>query len=255
MARVGDEKIEVETFQEQLVAATGEPWQGVTDGVASRLLDQFLDQEVVVVAANQGDRALIPTDPGARSAWVRQSLDGLCGPSPAPDAAEVEAEIAKSQAVIRPARAHVRQMLLDTMEDAEAARVKLDEGADFMTLSRQVSRAPNADDGGELGLLTEGGLSENLDKVIFALEAGEISEPVPGPSRYHIFQVLEVYPAGPAPREEIEPVVLRRLGEVAARKHASACVRKLAGEVGVKVIHEQLWFRYDGRYSEVIHAS
>jgi peptidyl-prolyl cis-trans isomerase C len=255
LARVGSGKVEVATFQEHLVAATGEPWQGVTDPVASRLLDQFLDQEVVVVAANQEDQSMVPTEPGARSARVRQLIEGLCGPPPPPEGEEVEAEIIKSQAVIQPARAHVRQMLLDTREDAEAARTKLDEGADFVLLSREVSRAPNASGGGELGLLTKGGLSENLDKEIFALMAGEISEPVPGPSGYHIFQVLEVFPAGPAPREEIEPEVLRRLGEIAARRHASACVRKLAGEVGVTVIHELLWFRYDGRYSEVIHAS
>jgi len=254
LAMVGGGAVEVATFQEHLVAATGQPWQGVTDPVASRLLDQFLDQEVVVVAANQEGQAVVPTDPGARSARVRQLLEGLCGPPPPLEDEEVEAEIIKGQAVIHPARVHVRQMLLDTREDAEVARTKLDEGADFVLLSRQVSRAPNANGGGELGLLTEGGLSKNLDEVIFALSAGEISEPVPGPSGYHIFQVLEVFPAGPAPREEIEPEVLRRLGEIAARKHASACVGKLADDVGVTVIHEQLWFRYDGRYSEVIHA-
>ncbi len=99
------------------------------------------------------------------------------------------------------------------------------------------------------------GTCNTVDDVVFALSEGEISAPVVSPSGYHIFQVLEVFPAGPAPREEIEPEVLRRLGEIAARRHASACVRKLAGEVGVTVIHEQLWFRYDGRYSEVIHAS
>ena len=36
-----------------------------------------------------------------------------------------------------------------------------------------VSRAPNAAGGGNLGLLTEGGLPENLDEVIFALSADE----------------------------------------------------------------------------------
>jgi len=254
LATVGDDTVELVVFQEHLTAATGEAWQGVTAPVASRLLDQFIDQEVVV-AASRGGEVIVPVEPGARSARVRLLLDDLCGPPSPPPAEVVEAEVTAAQAVPRPARASVRQMLLETQEDAEAARQQLDEGTDFVELSRMVSRAPNADGGGELGILTQGGLSENLDEVIFALQEGEISAPVPGPSGYHIFQVLEVVAAGPPPREEVEPDVLRRLGEIAAREHAAECVQRLANEVGVNVIDNRLWFNYQGRYAEEIHAS
>ena len=255
LVTVGDHTVAVETFQVHLVAVTGEAWQGVTAPVASRLLDQFIDQEVVVAAAGGSHEVAVPTEPGARSARIRLLFDGLCGSPPPPADELVDAEVETAQAVERPARASVRQMLLATQGEAEAARRQLDEGADFVELSRQVSRAPNADGGGELGFLIQGGLSENLDEVIFALQAGEISEPVPGPSGYHIFQVLEVVPAGPPPREEIEPEVRRRLGEIAAREHFAECVQRLAEEVGVNVIHDRLWFRYQGRYAEEIHAS
>jgi foldase protein PrsA len=255
LATVGEDTIDVVVFQEHLVAVTGEAWQGVTDPVASRLLDQFIDQEVVVAAARRGGEVNVPADPGARSARVRLLLDGLCGPPSLPTEEVIETEIAAAQAVSRPARASVRQMLLDTQEAAEAARRQLDEGVDFVELSRTVSRAPNADGGGDLGFLTQGGLSENLDDVIFALQAGEISAPVPGPSGYHIFQVLEVVAAGPPPREEVEPEVLRRLGEITAREHSAGCVQRLANEVGVNVNHNRLWFSYQGRYAEEIHAS
>lgn len=255
LATVGDGSVAVVSFQEHLASTTGESWQAVTDPVASRLLDQFIDQEVVVAAALGADEAMVPIEPGARSARVRLLLDKLCGPPPPPAMEMVESEIAKAQAVERPARASVRQMLLNSREEAETARRQLDDGADFVELSRRVSRAPNAVGGGDLGFLTQGGLSENLDEVIFALQAGEISEPVPGPSGYHIFQVLEVVPAGPPPRDEIEPMVRRQLGEVAVREHAAECVRRLADEVGVNVIHDRLWFQYQGRYAEEIHAS
>jgi hypothetical protein len=255
LATVGGNTVGLQTYQDYLTATTGEAWQGVGGAVASRLLDQFIDQEVVVAAAGQGEHENVPTEPGARSARVRILLDDLCGSPPLPPDELVEAEIAAAQATERPARASVRQMLLDTREDAEAARRQLDEGADFVELSQRVSRAPNADGGGELGILTQGGLSENLDEVIFALEAGEISEPVSGPSGYHIFQVLEVVPSGPPPREEIEPGIRRQLGETAAREHAAECVRRLAARVGVSVIHDRLWFHYEGRYAEEIHAS
>jgi len=255
LAKVGDGKVAVAAFQDHLAAVTGEAWQGVTDPVASRLLDQFLDQEVVVAAARARDDLAVPTEPGARSARVRQLLESLCGPPPPPSEDAVDVEIEMARRTERPARARVRQMLLDTKDAAEAARHQLDEGADFAELSKRVSRAPNADNGGDLGYLSQGGLSENLDEVIFALRAGEISAPVRGPSGYHIFQVLDVIPAGPAPREEIEPEVRRRLTENAARTHAAECVRRLASEVGVEVFQDRLWFRYHGRYAEETHAS
>jgi parvulin-like peptidyl-prolyl isomerase len=254
LATVGEDQVTLTAFQGYLTAATGEPWQAATEPVASRLLDQFLDQEVLIAAAMRDSAIAVPSAPEARSVRVRLLLDGLCGPVTPPVEERVESEIAGAQTEVRPARAHVRQMLIDTLEAAEAARQQLDAGADFVDLSREVSRAPNAGDGGDLGFLTQGGLPEDLDEVIFALESGEFSEPVPGPSGYHIFQVLEVVPAGPPPRDEIEPEIRRRLEEVAAREHTTACVDRLAREVGVRVIHDRLWFRYDGRYAEEIHA-
>ncbi|MEE4272337.1 MAG: peptidylprolyl isomerase [Thermoanaerobaculales bacterium] len=253
LAVVGDVEVEVTRFQEHLAAATGEAWEGATGPVASRLLDQFLEQEVVLVAANREAAPGVSSEPGVRSAQVRLLLDGLCGPPPPPDADVVQAAMVEALAEERPARAQVRQMLLDSREQAEDASRRLDEGADFVELSKAVSRAPNAAGGGHLGLLVQGGLPENLDEVIFALEAGEISEPVPGPSGYHIFQVLEVFPAGPPPRAEVEAEIVRREEEASARKHSSSCVRRLAAEVGVDVIHDRLWFTYTGRYAEVLH--
>jgi hypothetical protein len=254
LARVGDDAVTLEAYQSHLAAVTGEPWQAATAPVASRLLDQFLDQEVIVVAAQRDGQILVPAEPGARSARVRLLIGELCGP-PAPLDRELIEE--RMRALLddrRPARAHVRQMLLDGQEEAESARQQLDSGADFVELSQRVSRAPNADGGGDLGFLTQGSLSEDLDEVIFSLAAGEISEPVPGPSGFHIFQVLEVIPAGPRSRAEVEPEVVRNLEEAAAREHARDCVRRLAGEVGVEVIRDNLWFEYDGRYAEGIRA-
>jgi hypothetical protein len=254
LATIGDAEVSSDAFQQHIIEVTGGPWEGVSDAVASSLFDQYLDREVLLAAAAKDGADDRPAGTDFRSARVRLLLDELCGPPPPPSAREVEREIEQAQTTDRPARAHVRQMLLGSLEDAEAARAQLDEGADFVELSQRVSRAPNASDGGELGFLTQGGLSEELDEVIFSLAAGEISAPVQGPSGYHIFQVLEVVPAGPPPRDEIEPEVRQRLVEEAGRRHSAECVRELARTVGIRVIHEHLWFSYQGRYSEEIHA-
>ncbi len=249
-ARVGRHKVETAAFQAYLGAVTGQRWQGADERVACRLLDQFLDQEVVAAAARLRRPMRIPIDPGERAATVRALLPEVCGPEPALEQAAVERELVARLQQVRPARAHVRQMVLDSLEEAEAVRRRLVAGEDFAELSREASRAANAADGGEIGYLSQGALPPELDRVVFTLRAGEISAPVQGPSGYHVFQVLEILPAGAPQRAEEEARVTRELGERQARQRTRACVDRLAGEVGVTLYPEHLWFQYRGRYAE-----
>ena len=179
-AHVGRHKVEVEAFQAHLGAATGQEWQAVDDRVARRLLDQFLDQEVVAAAVRQDRELRIPIEPGARSATVRGLLREACGAAPAVDQALLESEVQRRLGEVQAARAHVRQILLDTQEAATEVWQRLGDGEDFVDLSRAVSRAPNADEGGEIGFVVQGTLPGELEEVIFSLAAGEISEPVQG---------------------------------------------------------------------------
>jgi hypothetical protein len=248
VATVGGGEIEVADIQAFLAAATGTSWQAVDDRVASRLLDQFLDQEVMAAAAGPSRWREIPREPGARSSQVRALVAEVCGPPPTPAPEELERRIEQRLASVRPARARVRQMLLPTAADATTVRSRLAAGEPFLELSRQMSRAANAASGGELGVLTRGTLPDELDDVVFSLAEGEVSEPVQSPAGYHIFQVLEIVPEGPATRRELELVLRRELVDELARVHARRCIDENAARVGVEVHAKNLWFRYEGRY-------
>ncbi len=251
IARVGSHPVRLDAFQSYLEAITGEAWQQVDDRVASRLLDQYLDQEVILATTGG---ATAPAAPSRRAVVVRHRLADACGQPPAADATAVAAEVERRSKVVRPAGAHVRQLLLDTREAAVEARRQLAAGEDWTALSKQVSRAPNADGGGEVGWVRRGGLPETLEDAIFALAPGEISQPVQGPSGFHIFQVSETRPEGGAVRAELEAEVRRELDESAARAFTSTCIDRLAREVGVTTRPGRLWFQYDGRYAEGRHA-
>jgi hypothetical protein len=255
IATVGDRQVEVETLQEYLEAATGMSWQAVNETVASRLFDQFLDQEVMAFAAQHREGASVPVDQGPRSASARLLVSHLCGSVPPVDEGLIELEIAARSEETRPARAHVRQMLLVDLETARAARRRLDLGEAFEDVSREVSRAPNADEGGQLGFLDQGSLPQGLDEVVFSLAEGEVSDPVQSPSGYHIFQVLEVVPEGPATRAELELSVRRELADDAQREFFRRCVERTAEDVGVEIFRDHLWFRYEGRHGGETHAS
>jgi parvulin-like peptidyl-prolyl isomerase len=248
LARVGSEQVRAESFHGYLEAVTGEPWKAVEQRVASRLLDQFLDQEVVVAAAYEQHGLSAPSEPGRRSAVVRTMVEEVCGPPPPPPAEQIEAEVQKRIEEPRPAQAHVRQMLLYSKEDALAARQRLADGESFVEVSIDVSMAPNAAGGGELGMVKQGTLPVEMDDVIFAMAAGEVSDPIASPAGYHIFEVLEAVPEGTPAHDLVESQVKRELGEEILRRFTQDCVERLADEVGVRVYPSHIWFQYTGKY-------
>lgn len=248
VATIGGRDIQVQEVQAYLTAASGMTWHAVDDRVASSLLDQFVDQEVMVVAAGRSRVRELPSEPSARSSAVRGLVHEVCGPPPTPTDADIELEVDERAKEPQPARAHVRQMLLGDLETAETARLRLAGGESFLDVSRDLSKAANAAAGGELGVLARGTLPEDLDEVVFSLAEGEVSQPVRSPAGYHIFQVMEVVPEGSASRQELEPVARRTLVEELARAHVQRCVDEHRNQVGVRIHEDHLWFRYEGRY-------
>jgi hypothetical protein len=250
VARVGRSEVSVLDVQAYVESATGMPWQAVDRRAAEAMFDQFIDQEVMFVRARIDDIGGTPPDPARRSAAVRAAAVSICGEPPAPSDEVVERELARIGDELRPARVRVRQMLLDSRGEAEEMRRRLESGEVFAELSAEFSRAANASQGGDLGWISVETLPEDLERVVFSLAEGEISDPVSSPAGYHVFQVLEVAPEGPASPAEAEVEVRRRLASELAREFASECVAAAATSVGVRVFEDHLWFDYDGRYGE-----
>jgi parvulin-like peptidyl-prolyl isomerase len=250
VAEVAGREIDVGQVQDYLTATTGMPWQTVSRRAAEGLLDQFLDQEVMVAASEELEHDQISTDPAVRSATVRRLIGAVCGAPPSPSEEDVDREVERRLQTVRPARARVRQLLIDTEDQARQAHDRLESGEPFLEVSRAVSTAPNAESGGDVGTIARGTLPAGLDEVVFALSEGEFSVPVASPAGYHIFQVLEVVPEGPPSRDEIEPVVRRELADELSRDFTRRCVAQTADAVGVEMYEDHLWFAYRGRYGE-----
>jgi hypothetical protein len=255
IARVGRHNIEIASFQGYVETVVGEDWKGVDDRVASSLLDQYLDQEVLAAAARRQRRFAIPVEPARRAAMIRSLVPEVCGAAPTPSPEEIRKAVEASLAQGRPDRVHVRQIIVGSEAEARKVRARLLAGEPFAKLSAELSVAPNAARGGELGVIGRGTLPEELEKVIFGLKAGEVSRPVKGPSGYHLFQVLEVYPGGSRKKSSVEATVRQELREDASRRWLSSCVQRLAARIGVRVLTDRLWFRYHGRYAEANDAA
>jgi len=74
----------------------------------------------------------------------------------------------------------VQAMLLESEEEAQEVRARLEAGEDFATLSEEFSQLGEAEKEGYLGLLAPGMMTTAFDEAVFdaKLESGTLSEPV-----------------------------------------------------------------------------
>ena len=112
---------------------------------------------------------------------------GLDGKPPAPSDAEMEAAlaVAKSQA----------DGILD----------QIHKGASFSDLAKKNSDGPSAKDGGDLQSFKRGTMPKELDDIVFAMKAGEVSNVIRTKQGYVVLQVTEHQIAGIPTLKEVEP--------------------------------------------------
>lgn len=124
---------------------------------------------------------LIAADVYARVGVTDAELEDFYNENP--NFCKTEASVRAFQIVVRDAR--------------KAAEVKsrLDQGEDFGKVAKDVSIGPEAARGGDLGVIARQTLPDPLDKTVFALPAGKISEVVKSDYGYHILKAAQKYPA------------------------------------------------------------
>lgn len=92
---------------------------------------------------------------------------------------------------------------------------------DFASLARQHSESETASKGGELGWLQRGNIDELLEKPLFSLKTGELSELVKGPSGFYIFKAEEVKEEKQKTFEEVKDQIHQTLKKEKAKAEAS----------------------------------
>ncbi len=85
---------------------------------------------------------------------------------------------------------HARHILVATEDEAKEIAERLKKGEDFAALAKEKSKDANAE-GGDLGLFARGQMLKPFEDAAFALEVGQISEPVQTQFGWHIIKVEE----------------------------------------------------------------
>ena len=98
------------------------------------------------------------------------------------------------------------------MDDAKAIKAELDAGADFIELAKTKSIEPNAaQSGGDLGYFKRGVMVKPFGDAVFAMQVGEISNPVQTQFGWHIIKVEDRRPAAKPSLEEMTQQIGQQL--------------------------------------------
>ena len=87
------------------------------------------------------------------------------------------------------ARATARHILVDTIEQCEALKQQIEDGADFGEIAMQHSTCPSGAQGGELGDFGPGQMVKEFDEVVFSSELNVVQGPVKTQFGYHLLEV------------------------------------------------------------------
>jgi len=145
----------------------GEDWEDHSTGYRHRVRDQMLADRAALIDV----------------------ADGIT----LPETALVDYFEERRAEYATPERAAVRQIVVETEAKARRMIDLIGDDADFATLARTHSLAPDAEQGGLLPPFARGELPEAFDRA-FSLEVGEVSDVVESTYGFHVFLLVEKLP-------------------------------------------------------------
>ncbi len=103
-------------------------------------------------------------------------------------------------------------ILVATEADAKAIAEELAKGTPFEQLAKEKSMDPSgAQNGGDLGYFSRGMMVKPFEDAAFALEVGQVSEPIQSQFGWHIIKLVEKRKSAPPTIDQIGPQLQQQL--------------------------------------------
>jgi parvulin-like peptidyl-prolyl isomerase len=132
-----------------------------------------------------------------------------------------------------PESVHVRQIVTNTKDKAEAILRRLTQGENFAKLASDLSLSPDREMGGDLGFIRRGTFPREFE-ICFSMRPGEISPIIPSLYGFHIFKILEKAPPRILEFAEVEV----RIRDILQGRRREEFVRKQIESLRAKVVVE-----------------
>ncbi len=256
-------------FEDYVKHGVGEEAENLSPDALSRLFDRFFDEKVLLTAARLKSVALTDEEKSAYLAGV--SVANASGEAGAGSSerlferqlvekyARLTLEgIEATQAEIREyydehkrdfllaERIQVSQILYDSEEKAVDALRRLENAppAEYRRTAREESLGPEAVRGGLMGVYKPGDLPSDMEKVVFALREGKLSQVVESSYGFHIFRVDKKFPPHLQTVGEATPAIRLKVLEEKYNETMAAHIDELKNDLSWDVFHENLPFPY-----------
>jgi hypothetical protein len=251
----------------------GNEAKGLSPASLSRLFDRFVDDKILLEAARQRNLTLTWDEKKSYLA-KRAGETGAGQTAPEPDAAapesmfdgllvdkytyqiikDIHADDAEVQAYydqhkkdfLLPERVQVSQVLVPSEQRAVAAlrRVENAPEEEFRKVAREESSGPEAFKGGVMGVYRRGDLPYDMEKVIFALDEGKVSQVVESSYGYHVFRLDKKFPPQlQSPADAAPGIRIKVLGQK-IKDALAVHLEGLKDTLSWKTFPENLFFAY-----------
>lgn len=243
-ARIAGSDVRFGEIEEFVRLQTGESSGALESEALSRLLDQYLDENLLARLAVELGRA---TPEMRREVAVDALLAGeqLPQPTEAEILARYEAERPRLE---RPERLVLRQIVAEDRPTAERARRALASGTAFEEVLRGMGESPNASASGEQGALGRDDLPAAFADLLFRLRPGEVSPVLEAEYGFLVFEVVERLPAATLSLDQAKPEIERALAGERADAALARLVAQARSRYAVEVYDRNLPFSYRGEY-------
>lgn len=133
---------------------------------------------------------------------------------------------------------HIFVVINDQRSDEQArqriaaAKTRIEGGADFAAVAREISDDPSAKaNGGDLGFFGRSGYAPEFVDAAFSAQTGKLVGPVKTGVGYEILEVLDKHPGGLRPFEQVKEQIRARLTSEKAQELAANLAKALANRL------------------------
>ncbi|WP_049693125.1 peptidylprolyl isomerase [Planococcus versutus] len=232
VATVGDKEITKDALYEKLVASSGaatldmmisnEVVNQEADQADVKVTQEEVDAELTVYEENYGGTEALKETLAASGMTVESlkdeiktylKVEKIVGPEINITDEQISTYFEDNKATFEQASTvEANHIVVETQEQADKVKAKLDEGGDFAKLAAEYSTdTSNAENGGALGEFGIGEMAPEFEEAAFSMKADEISEPVKTDFGFHIIQVTNKTEAAKATlansKEEINKIL------------------------------------------------
>lgn len=130
---------------------------------------------------------------------------------------------------------HARHILVESELEAKEIKKRLKEGEDFAKLADEKSKDTNAE-GGDLGFFTKGQMLKPFEDAAFALDVGEVSDPVQTQFGWHIIKVEEKRAQEPPSFDQVKEAIMTQL----VAQKAQTVVTGLRSDAEIEIVDPEI---------------